>query len=329
MSFHALSRVLTLLALLFLAGCAAQQPLQVPGEIHQYAGETRDDHWVNTDGMNLYGQYWLPTGDPLAVVLLLHGTTMHSGLYDEFARFLASRGYAVYGTDLQGWGRSEGIGARGDVYNADKYVTDVAMVSERLRAEFPGIPMVAFGESLGAVVALLGITERRLHFDGLVFSSPGYRPNPGFLGIRGPQFAGEWMMGMASWWGNTCPKCPLIESDIGLRFIIEDDEMQRRMLDDPYVSHNFLPARYVTALWEANKFIIERAEMVTVPMLVIHGDQDELIPLASAQELVSRALSRDKTLSVYEGMGHAAMIQRERYRAMKEIRDWLDRRLPR
>lgn len=327
-------RYARLLVVLFLAllvtACAGKPPAvaEAPPEILSYNGDTREDTFVNPDGLTIFGRYWLPVGGTRAVVLLIHGTTMHSGLYDDLGRYLAAHGYAVYGIDLQGWGRSDGIGPRGDVYNHDKYVTDVALVLERLRAEFPDRPVFAFGESLGGTVALLGQVQRRTFFDGLILSAPGYKPNIKLLFFRAPEMINNWGLSTVAWWGTKFERWPLIHSDVGLYMVVKDKELRRQMLDDPYVSHNWLPARYVTALVEANKFLVPRIETVNVPILAIHGDRDTLIPVSSSRELTTRTLSRDTRLVIYEGMGHAAMLQPHRYQAMMDIRRWLDLRTP-
>ncbi len=322
-----------MLLALFLAACASKRMDYVPPppEVAVFTGEIRADNFVNEDGLNIFGQYWLPQEDPRAIVVLLHGTTMHSGLYDEFGRYLAAKGYLVYGMDLQGWGRSDGIGARGDVYNHDKYVSDVSMLIERLRAEYPDRPVFGFGESLGGMVALLGQTQRRTFFDGLVLSAPAYKISvrlPG--GFHVPEILNNWAIGMAGWGAGKFPYFPSVPSDLGLRLIVKDRGLREQLLDDPYVSHNWLPARYVAAIAESSKFLRKHVEVINVPMLIIHGEKDELIPVSSSKELTTRTLSRDKKLKVYKGMGHAVMLQRERYEAMLDIGKWLDdRTLPR
>lgn len=319
---------LALLLAIVIAGCAgkAVTPLPPPPEVAAWTGQVRLDSWTNPDGLAIHGRYWLPAQAPRAVVVLVHGTAMHAGLYDELGRYLAARDYVVYGIDLQGWGQSDGIGARGDVLNHDSYVTDVAILSERLRAEFPGKPLFLFGESLGGTVLLLGKAERRLHSDGLILSAPGYKPHPGMLGLRAPAILNDWAMSSAAWFAGKFETLPAIHSDLGLRLVVNDRKVLEQMLEDPYVTHGFLPARYVSALVEANNFIEPRLEMVNVPLLVLQGKRDELIAPASAHEVYKRALVRDKEFHLFDQMGHAIMLQQERYEGMVLVGEWLDQR---
>lgn len=326
-------RVLAVLFLALLVAACASKPLAVPDapkEIFSYQGEIKESSFVNEDGYHIFGVTWAPTSRPRAAIVLVHGTITHSGLYDEMGRYLAARGYLVYGIDLQGWGRSEGIGPRGDVFNYDKYVTDVGVVVDRLRAEYPGLPVFGFGESLGGGVVLLGQVQKRAFFDGLVLSAPAFKPNPGLGWIHLPEIFNDWGLSTVAWFGEKIPRAPLpiMANRYTMGVIVKDKEVARRMAEDPYVVHSLLPARYVSALVEATDFLRQHIESINVPMLVIHGDEDPLIPVSSSRELTTRTMSRDTILAVYEGMGHGALMQPHRYRAMMDIRRWLDLRTP-
>ncbi len=58
--------------------------------------------------LNLYYQCWLPAGEPKAVLLVVHGLAEHSGRYMNLVNHFVTQGYAVYGFDQRGHGRSPG-----------------------------------------------------------------------------------------------------------------------------------------------------------------------------------------------------------------------------
>jgi len=60
------------------------------------------------DGTSLYWKAWLPEGTPRAVVHLIHGYAEHIDRYGNVVNELVPAGYAVFGNDHRGHGRSAG-----------------------------------------------------------------------------------------------------------------------------------------------------------------------------------------------------------------------------
>ena len=60
------------------------------------------------DGGIVHRHSWLPTGNIVARIVLLHGFGEHLGLYGRFAQRLNDSGIAVFALDHTGHGRSEG-----------------------------------------------------------------------------------------------------------------------------------------------------------------------------------------------------------------------------
>ncbi len=59
---------------------------------------------VQNVSMPIY-QWENANAKPRAVAILVHGLTMHGGIYDKLARHLAEQGYRVIAPDLHGYGR--------------------------------------------------------------------------------------------------------------------------------------------------------------------------------------------------------------------------------
>ncbi len=57
------------------------------------------------DGVSLVYR-WLPNAPPKAVVQIVHGLAEHAARYARMAEALCSAGYAVYGDDHRGHGRT-------------------------------------------------------------------------------------------------------------------------------------------------------------------------------------------------------------------------------
>nr|WP_159589227.1 alpha/beta hydrolase [Chelativorans xinjiangense] len=99
-----------------------------------------------------------PEGEPRGIVQINHGLAEHAARYARFAAFLAGRGFAAYAHDHRGHGRTKApgapLGSFGPEPAADKVLADVLAVNERIAADYPGLPVILFGHSMGAMIAL-------------------------------------------------------------------------------------------------------------------------------------------------------------------------------
>ena len=107
----------------------------------------------------IHARQWLPDHAPYAgVVQLLHGIAEHIGRYDAFARFLNRHGYIVVGNDHLGHGASisspENLGYFADRDGWMHVSNDTRTLQIMTERQFPGLPYVLFGHSMGYFLTL-------------------------------------------------------------------------------------------------------------------------------------------------------------------------------
>ncbi|TGP23131.1 MULTISPECIES: alpha/beta hydrolase [unclassified Mesorhizobium] len=106
--------------------------------------------------LNIYVKLALTT--PRAVIQINHGLAEHTRRYARFAEFLAPRGFHVYAHDHRGHGATTAPdappGRFAGVDGIAKVIADVGAAHELIAAEHPGLPVIVFGHSLGASIAL-------------------------------------------------------------------------------------------------------------------------------------------------------------------------------
>lgn len=120
------------------------------------------DFWMDSLGKGkLHCRKWLPQGQPRAVVQIVHGIAELIHRYGDFADFLNSQGIAVVAEDHMGHGGSiEGGSTRG--YFHGGWFTAVADTHKLMRqtmAEYPNVPYVLFGHSMGSFMARTLLAE--------------------------------------------------------------------------------------------------------------------------------------------------------------------------
>ena len=134
-----------------------------------------EQSFTAADGVDIFYRRWAPDGAVRAVVLIVHGASEHSGRYERFAAVLGHEGYAVFAPDLRGHGRtaaSTGTGRLGE-RGMDGVLHDLDTLADLARAEFPSLPIVLFGHSMGSLIAQAYVERSGEAFAGYVLSGSG------------------------------------------------------------------------------------------------------------------------------------------------------------
>ena len=116
----------------------------------------RTDHYFDSCGKGkIHYCKWMPEGQPKAVLQILHGIAEHVQRYDDFANYLTSQGYVVVAEDHMGHGGSIGEeGIRGYFHGGWFAAVDDSMrLMKDTMAEYPDVPYILFGHSMGSFMA--------------------------------------------------------------------------------------------------------------------------------------------------------------------------------
>ena len=100
---------------------------------------------------SLYGVKWsVPKPDYVAI--MVHGYGDQIRRYDRLAEFLNRNGGSVFGIDQRGHGRSPG--ERAIIHDFDDVVEDYRKLATLVRAEYPSLPIVLIGHSMGGLISV-------------------------------------------------------------------------------------------------------------------------------------------------------------------------------
>jgi alpha-beta hydrolase superfamily lysophospholipase len=265
-------------------------------------------------GLEIYWQAWLPDGEPRATVVLAHGASEHGGRYAWTGEQLAARGYALYAIDHRGHGRS--AGDRAVIDRMANAVEDLHTLVEKAKGAQPQRPLVLLGHSMGGAVALSYTIEHEDALDALVLSGP-----LAALEAASPvqRVAGRVLSVLA-------PKLGVVGIDSSA--VSRDPEVVKDYDADPLNYHGKLPARTVAELSRAIDGYPDGVSRFKLPMLVMHGTADRLVPIAGGQMVADRSGSEDKTWKPYDGLFHEILNEPERQQVLDDMADWLDARFP-
>ena len=116
----------------------------------------RTDHYFDSCGAGqIHYCKWSPEGEIRGIVQIVHGIAEFVERYDDFANYLNTQGYLVVAEDHMGHGQSIGEDGVQGYFQGGWFaaVNDTMKLMKDTMAEFPGVPYVLFGHSMGSFMA--------------------------------------------------------------------------------------------------------------------------------------------------------------------------------
>ncbi|CAM6087976.1 unnamed protein product [Calypogeia fissa] len=258
-----------------------------------------EDFFVNERGMRLNTCRWLPVEkDVKGLVFLCHGYGMECTIYTrETGLRLASAGYAVYGIDYEGHGKSDGL--RAFVPNFDDLVTDCATFFNGVmdREEYAGKPSFLLGESLGGAVSLLVSRRDPARWSGVVLVAP-------MLKISQKVKPAPFVISLLVQLSNFIPTWKIVPTKDIIDNTFKDPLKREEVRSNPYTYQEKPRLKTAVGMLQVSDFMEEHLAEVSLPFLCVHGLDDKVNDPEASQKLYDSAASFDKTLKLYPGMWH-------------------------
>lgn len=262
------------------------------------------------DGTNLSFQNWQPNQEPRGVICLVHGLGEHIGRYTHWADMFNRSNYGLIGYDLRGHGKSEG--QRGHVLTFEEYVKDTDLLFREVEQRYPGVPRFLYGHSLGAIISILYVLQRKPQISGAVISALSNRTSLQEQKIK---------VMLSKILGTVVPKMT-ISSGLVPSTISRDPEVVARYTNDPLVHDK------VTLGWGKSALhTIEWNEQHThdwvIPVLVMHGELDQL-GYPKGSEVFVNLIKGDCTLKIWPGLYHELHNEPEKELVFDFLINWLE-----
>ncbi|MBY5589621.1 alpha/beta fold hydrolase [Rhizobium leguminosarum] len=251
------------------------------------------------DGVEIFYKDWGPkTAQP---IMFHHGWPLCSDDWDAQMLFFLEKGYRVVAHDRRGHGRSTQVG---DGHDMDHYAADAAAVVEHLDLR----NTVHVGHSTGGgeathYVARHGQPQGRVAKLVIIGAVPPImvktEANPGGLPIEVFDGLRQQLAANRAQFYYDLPAGPFYSFNRPGAKVLEpviNNWWRQGMIGGAKAHYDGIKAFSETDFTEDLKII-------TVPTFVMHGDDDQIVPIADSA-LLSSKLLQNATLKVYEKFPH-------------------------
>jgi non-heme chloroperoxidase len=261
------------------------------------AGALKTDRLVTRDGTSLYFKDW-GSGPP---VVFMHGYPLSADAWEDQMFFLLQKGFRVVAYDRRGFGRSSQP-ATG--YDYDTFADDLAQLIEAL--DLRGVTLV--GHSMGGGEVARYVAR---HGQGRIAKAAFVSAVTPFLlqtpsNPRGApkalfdQFRAAVQANRSQW--NLDVTMPYYSFN---RSGAKVSEGLRQNYWRQGQETGFLAAYHAIGAFGETDFRKDLAS-VTVPALVVHGSDDQIVPIEISAHITAKILPHAK-LIVYEGGSHGLL----------------------
>lgn len=247
------------------------------------------------DNDSLAGYRWT-VPNPRTLLVLIHGYGEYAARHERIIHAAHDAGVEVWACDLYGHGMSPGI--RGSVKSLDQLVATAQALIALAHEAHPTAEIVLYGHSLGGLTALHTALQHPEHISRVALSAPATQPKD----VGSPL-----LIRLAPLVVKLMPNVGLVPLDPA--GISGSKTQQQKYNEDENIYRGKVRAAAAWAIYSGGLKARERIGALTLPTLIIHGDDDPLAAhdgsaaLAAAQPLI--------TLDTVHGGRHELYNERE------------------
>jgi alpha-beta hydrolase superfamily lysophospholipase len=239
---------------------------------------------------------------PRFVAVLVHGYGEHIGRYEHVAASLIANRAVVYGLDHMGHGRSGG--ERVLVTDFEDVVDDLDVVVTTAGGEWPGLPIVSIGHSMGGMVAARHAQRHRDRLAAVVLSGA-------VLGEF--QLVGQ-LLAL-----DELPDVPLDPA-----ILSRDPAVGAAYDTDPLVWHGPFKRPLLEAMAATIEAIRTGGALGDLPLLWIHGAEDQLVPVEGTRVGIEALHGTTFRQHVYPGARHEVFNETNSAEVLADVNKFIN-----
>ena len=298
----------------------------------------------STGRTSIHALKCVPDGKPRAVVQIAHGIAEHIDRYRPFMEFLAGSGFVVAGNDHLGHGKSirvpeeQGFFAEKDGWW--RVVDDMDKLHDIMSKEYPELPYVLFGHSMGSFLTRTYLIKHPDKYDAVILSGTGHQSPALVLGgnasasvmakLNGAMGDGTKLDSLA--FGSYLSKIenPRTKFD----WLSRDAEQVDKYIADPLCGFVGKIGLY-RDMMRGIKFITDKKNIAQMnkekPVYFMSGDGDPVGDYGKGVERAYKAFCdaglHDVFMRLYPGGRHEMLNETNKEQVYQDILNWLNEKI--
>lgn len=283
-------------------------------------------------------------GQVKCVVQIIHGMSEYAQRYEEFAEYLTNKGFAVTAEDHLGHGKSvpEG-GCYGYFCKQDPatvVVRDVHRLKKMTQKEYPGVPYVILGHSMGSFILRNYMYRYGTGINGAIIMGTGMQPgallkvSKVIAGVQklfcGSKHVSKLMDNMV--FGSYNKRIDNAGTDKD--WLSKDEAVVERYIADPLCGFTFTVNGFAT-LFEliARSQKKENLDKIPkeLPVFMVSGAEDPVGDygegVRKAYDSLETAGMQNMVLKLYETDRHEVLNETDKAVVMQDIYDWISEKV--
>ncbi len=262
--------------------------------------------------------YMPPGGTVVAGAVLAHGLASCQEEFEDLPAQLARQGIAALTFDYRGHGQSGGERSYNTAQGQEADLERAAAVLEGHSAA-AAANLFLIGHSVGCVSTLKALAAGGDRFVGGVLMAPGSRAE----GSVGPLMLAVYdgLYQMARWVHGAFGIHVHVPYQFTYRHLYADPEAVRRGQTRGFLQRTVSLLNYPYLFGEMDN--VGAATKVQLPMLVVVGSEDRVIPNDQSRTVFDALAVQDKEWVRLVGAGHSLLGDRGADEAMRLIGEWI------
>ncbi len=297
------------------------------------------------DGQSkIHALRWVPEGKVICILQIVHGMAEYIERYEEMAQYFAGKGILVTGDDHLGHGRSV---AKGGTYGyfcsqdpATVVVRDVHRLKKMTQEDYPGIPYVILGHSMGSFITRNYLFRYGTGIQGAIICGTGSQPallvkfSRGLAALQGLIFGQKHVAKMIDKlaFGNYNKK--VTDQRTVFDWLCRDEKAVDAYIKDPLCGFTFTANGFKTLFTLIDR--LNKAENLQnmpkdLPVLFIAGDKDPVgnygEGVKQAYESFEKAGMKRLAFKLYPEDRHEILNELDKYQVYDDLYPWIVERV--